>query len=254
MFGPTLSDTRPDGLEISPRGRRARRKGMERKVVRFKLKRCQQLDGAAGASEYSPMAEFTAHALTPAHWEDLVTVFGGGDGKGDCGRCWCMWWRLPRPNVVERLGKENKALFKKRVEAGPPPGLVGYDEARAAVGWVQVGPRADVSNWNASRRITAPLNPEDASDPRVWGISCFVVRAGFRRRGHFTGLLNAAIDWAQENGARALDACPVDTQERRPASGLYHGLASAFRNRGFVELARRRPDRPLMRLELTSPG
>ena len=63
-----------------------------------------------------------------------------------------------------------------------------------------------------------------------------------------------AIDWARENGARAVDACPVDTRERRPASGLYHGLAPAFRQRGFVELARRRPDRPLMRLELGSRG
>ena len=80
------------------------------------------------------------------------------------------------------------------------------------------------------------------------------MRAGFRRRGYFDGLLDSAIDWAKENGARALDACPVDTQERRPASGLYHGLASAFRKRGFVELTRRRPDRPLMRLEFALKG
>ena len=99
------------------------------------------------------------------------------------------------------------------------------------------------------RRLTAPLDPDDASDPSIWGISCFVVRAGFRRRGHFTGLLDAAINWAQENGAQALDACPVDAKERRPASGLYHGLAAAFRQRGFEELTRRRADRPLMRLE-----
>ena len=198
------------------------------------------------------MSEITTRPLTPDRWEDLVTVFGGGEGKGDCGRCWCMWWRLPRPNVVEGLGKGNKALLRKRVEAGPPPGLVGYDGQGTAVGWVQVGPRADVPNWNGSRRLTAPLDPEDASDPAVWGLSCFVVRAGYRRRGHFAGLLDAAIEWARQNGARALDACPVDTGERRPASGLYHGLASAFYKRDFVELARRRPDRPLMRLEFRS--
>ena len=76
------------------------------------------------------MAENTAHPLTPERWDDLVTVFGGGDGKGDCGRCWCMWWRLPRTRIGEGLGKGNKALFRKRVEAGPPPGLTGRVSGR----------------------------------------------------------------------------------------------------------------------------
>lgn len=197
------------------------------------------------------MARFTAHPLTPARWDDLVAVFGGGDGKGDCGRCWCMWWRLPRANIVDGLGKQNKALFQKRVRAGPPPGLVGYDDGKP-VGWVQVGPRSDVPNWNQPRRLTAPVDAEDAEDPSVWGISCFVVRAGCRQKGYFGGLLDAAIDWARQNDARVLDACPVDTEGRRPASGLYHGLAPAFRERGFVELARRRKDRPLVRLSLSA--
>jgi len=196
------------------------------------------------------MAGFTAHPLTPDRFGDLVTVFGGGNGKGDCGRCWCMWWRLPRPDVTASLGAENKALFRDRVRAGPPPGLLGYDDSGQAVGWIQVGPRADVPNWNQPRRLTAPLDANDAHDPAVWAVSCFVVRAGHRRKGYSRKLLDAAIDWARRNDARALDACPVDTRERRPASGLYHGLAAAFRERGFAELARRRPDRPFMRLEL----
>lgn len=161
-----------------------------------------------------------------------------------------MWWRVPRPDMVEGLGKGNKALFRDRVEAGPPPGLVGYEDADTPVGWVQVGPRLDVPNWNQPRRLTAPLDPADAMDASVWGISCFVVRVGFRRRGHFGALLDAAIEWAARNGARVLDACPVDAPACRPASALYHGLAEAFRERGFEELARRRPDRPLMRLAL----
>jgi len=204
--------------------------------------------------ETSLVAEFVVYPLTPDRWEDIVTVFGGGDGKGDCGRCWCMWWRLPRPDFVKGLGKRNKALFKMRVEVGPPPGLVAYDDAGEPVGWVQVGPRDDMPNWSLARRLTAPLDPDDATNPKVWGISCFVVRAGFRRRGCFTALLDAAIDWAKKNEARALDACPVVTQERRSASALYHGLASAFHNRGFIELARRRADRPLMRLDLATQG
>lgn len=196
------------------------------------------------------MAEFVTHPLTPDRFEDLVTVFGGGDGKGDCGRCWCMWWRLERADITSGLGKQNQALFKKRVKAGPPPGLLGYDAEGAPVGWVQATPRPDTPGWNKPGRLTAPLDPEDANDEKIWGINCFVVRVGHRRRGYFSGLLDAAIDWATENGAAAIDACPVEAKERRPASGLYHGLAPAFRKHGFQELARRRPDRPLMRLAL----
>lgn len=161
-----------------------------------------------------------------------------------------MWWRLPRLDLGAGVGSENKALFKARVENGPPPGLVGYDLSGAAVGWVQVGPRSDVPTWNAPRRLTAPIDPEDASNPTIWGISCFVVRAGFRRRCHFEALLDAAIDWARQNRAIALDACPVEPAGRRPATALFHGIAPAFTARGFAELARRRPDRPLMRLRL----
>lgn len=199
------------------------------------------------------MEGFEACPLTPERWEDLVTVFGGGDGKGDCGRCWCMWWRLPREAVAAEIGggsgAENKARFRAIVEAGPPPGLVGY-AAGAPVGWVQVGPRAAVPEWNMPRRLTAPTVPEDAADPTVWGVSCFVVRAGHRRQGHARALLDGAIAWAKAAGARRLDACPIDAAGRKSAGALYHGVARHFRDRGFVETARRKPDRPLMSLDL----
>ncbi|MEL6480122.1 MAG: GNAT family N-acetyltransferase [Pseudomonadota bacterium] len=204
------------------------------------------------------MEDFEAHPLTPARWEDLVTVFGGGDGKGECGRCWCMWWRLPREaGVGTTLGAggaaENKARLRAIVEAGPPPGLVGY-AAGEPVGWVQVGPRAAVPEWNAPKRLTAPTDPADAADPSVWGISCFVVRSGRRRRGHGAALLEAAIAWARAQGARRLDACPVEASEaggaKKAASALYHGVAAQFFERGFAEVARRKADRPVVSLDL----
>ena len=49
-----------------------------------------------------------------------------------------MWWRLPRQSIGEGLGKDNKALFKARVDAGPPPGLVGYDDEDTPIGWVHL--------------------------------------------------------------------------------------------------------------------
>lgn len=160
-----------------------------------------------------------------------------------------MYWRMPRRDFEASIGAETRALFRARVEAGPPPGLVAYRDGEP-VGWVQVGPRADVPGWNGSRRLTAPAPGASADDPRVWGISYFVTKAGRRRQGIATALLAGAIDWARDQGARVLDACPVEVDVKRPTTSLYHGVASTFRRVGFHEVARRRPDRPLMRLEL----
>ncbi|MEO1472152.1 MAG: GNAT family N-acetyltransferase [Pseudomonadota bacterium] len=209
---------------------------------------------------------FAAHPLTPDRWDDLATVFGASpshpDGRGECGRCWCMWWRLPRGGFTD--GRANRPLFRARVEAGPPPGLLGYEGA-TPVGWLQVGPRADVPEWNRPGRLTAPPDPADATDPAAlettWGVTCFVTRTGHRRKGVASRLLDAAIAHARGSGARALDACPVELPRdpsvgplpdarRKPAAALYHGVASVFAARGFVEVARRRPDRPLVRLTL----
>jgi GNAT superfamily N-acetyltransferase len=185
--------------------------------------------------------------LTPERWSDLEEVFGGG--RGDCGRCWCMYWRLPRPEFEASLGDKTRRLFRARVETGPPPGLVAYRDGDP-VGWVQVCPRADVPQWNGARRLTAPTADAPADDPRVWGISCFVTKAGCRRQGVASALLAGATIWARQNGARVLDACPVDAPGHRPPAALYHGIARVFREAGFREVARRRPDRPLMRLAL----
>lgn len=194
--------------------------------------------------------DFQTHPLTPDRWDDLVTVFGGGDGAGDCGRCWCMWWRRPRtggPGMGDR--RELKADFEALVRKGPPPGLVGYADG-VPVAWVQVGPRPDIPEWNRPGRLTAPLDPSDAEDASVWGTSCFVTRARHRQRGYLRPLIDASIAHARAHNARCLDACPVETQGKTAATALYHGVAQAFVERGFVELARRKSDRPLLRLEL----
>ena len=199
------------------------------------------MSGMSSVTQFKP--------LTPDRWEDVVVVFGAG--RGVCSKCWCMYWRLPRREFERSLGDTNRKLFRKRVDTGPPPGLIAYRDGEP-VGWVQVGPRADVPNWNGPRRLTAPTPDAPADDPGVWSISCFAVRTGCRQQGVATALLDGAIDWARENGARVLDGCPVDSSEQRQPISIYHGAASMFRGAGFREVVRRRHDRPLMRLEFDS--
>ncbi|MBB5517988.1 GNAT family N-acetyltransferase [Amphiplicatus metriothermophilus] len=189
---------------------------------------------------------FAVHPLTAERWADLETVFGPTGGY--CG-CWCMYWRAPRRDFENpEARKQMKARFRRRVRKGPPPGLIAYACDGEPVGWMQLTPRPDAPNWNGPRRLSAPLDPAEGDDPNVWAINCFVVRRRWRRKGVARALLGAGIDWARKNGARCIDACPVETAENKPAVSLYHGTAAMFARAGFVEIARRRGDRPLVRL------
>lgn len=162
-----------------------------------------------------------------------------------------MYWRLPRSQFEGPARKTLKNKFRAIVGKGPAPGLIAY-RAGEPVGWIQVGPRAATPNWNGKRRMSAPVVADEAADPDVWAVSCFVVPRAHRGAGVATALLAGAIEYARSKKARAIDACPVETGgEANPAS-IYHGVASMFEKAGFAEIARRRDNRPLMRLDLAS--
>ncbi len=184
--------------------------------------------------------------LTPEMWPAFERLFGK---QGACMGCWCMYWRLPRKEYDAARGADAKRLFKERVKKGPPPGVVAFigDEA---VGWLQIGPRADAPQWNTPRRLSAPVKPEDAENAAVWGATCFFVKSSARRQGVTDALLKGGIAFARENGARVIEACPMDTQGRSDPISLYVGRASVFERAGFKEIVRRKETRPLMRLML----
>lgn len=184
--------------------------------------------------------------LTLENWPGFEKLFGK---NGACMGCWCMYWRLPRKAYDQARGADAKRLFKKRVRQGPPPGVVAFagDEA---VGWLQIGPRADAPQWNTPKRVSAPLKEADAQSESVWAATCFFVKAGHRRQGVSGALLKAGIDFARQNGAKVLEACPMDTEGRSDPISLYVGRMSVFERAGFKEVARRKETRPLMRLSL----
>jgi ribosomal protein S18 acetylase RimI-like enzyme len=81
-------------------------------------------------------------------------------------------------------------------------------------------------------------------------VVCFVVPSAHRGRGVARALLRGAIEHAAAHGAVALEAYPVDEEDRSDASFLWNGVLSMFEREGFVEVARRRPERPVVRKEL----
>lgn len=160
-----------------------------------------------------------------------------------------MYWRLPRPEWEKRRGAANEQAFEHRVRMGEPPGLLALADG-VPIGWMQIGPRSDTPQWNGARRLSSPLEDGAADDARVWGITCFYVAPGWRRRGVTTALLQAGIRHATSAGARMLEACPVRSEARTSSAKLYVGTAMVFERAGFHTVAERKRDRPLMRLVL----
>jgi predicted GNAT family acetyltransferase len=184
--------------------------------------------------------------VTAERWSDFEDLFGK---QGACYGCWCTHFRLPPAARRENDRERNKDHIKARIEAGPPPGLLAFQDGKA-VGWMQIGPRADVPEFNNAGRGSAPMEPTDADDPDVWAISCFFIRNKARGQGLTHQLVEGGIDFARENGARLLEACPMDLSRDSRSIGLFVGSTRVFEKAGFQRMVERKAGRPLVRLVL----
>lgn len=185
-----------------------------------------------------PGLEVTCHPLTSERWSDLERLFGP---RGATGGCWCMWWRVSRTQFKAQKGEGNKRALHRLVDSGEVPGLLAYAE-RKAIGWCAVGPRQRYPILEHSRIL------KRVDDQPVWSVVCFFVSRPYRGRGVTTLLLRAAIEHARRHGARILEGYPIEPKaSRTPDIFAYTGLASSFRQAGFVEVLRRSETRPIMR-------
>lgn len=180
----------------------------------------------------------TVHPLTPARRADLDALF---DAKG-CGMarsCRCMYYRETASTATKDPVARHAALHAL-AERAPAVGLLAYDGA-APVGWVALAPRGDYP-----RLVRSPV-AKAIDDVPVWSLVCFVVPPARRGQGVARALLAAAVDHARGAGAPALEAYPIDKHPPGDAAWLWNGALSSYRKAGFVEVARRRPGRPVVR-------
>ncbi len=185
--------------------------------------------------------DLTFSPLTATQWPALEDLFGrAGASNG----CWCMYWRIG-PRYRERPREDNKRDLEKLARSGQPPGLLAFDGG-TAVGWCELAPRADL-DWLARGRHFRPVD-----DLPVWSVPCFYVRRTHRRQGVMGALIAAAVGVAASADAPALEAYPVDTAVPGHTRNLFLGVASVFAQRGFQVVARRQPDRPVMRKPLAA--
>jgi GNAT superfamily N-acetyltransferase len=170
-------------------------------------------------------------------WTDFEELFGP---RGACAGCWCMFWKLRGKAYEEVRGYETRQMHKSIVDSGVPTGLLAYLHGEVA-GWVAVEPRSAYERL-AHSRVLKPVDEQP-----VWSVTCFFVAKRFRRQGITVELLKAAIDHAKAQGGRIVEGYPVETTGPMPAPFIYTGTASAFKQAGFQEVARRSPTRPIFR-------
>jgi len=186
-----------------------------------------------------PMLSF--HHLTTERWADFEKLFGA---NGACGGCWCMWWKLATRDFDRMKGEANRQAQQGIVSSGTVPGILAY-AGNEPVGWCAVEPRGNYPRL-ARSRVMAPVDQAE-----VWSITCFFVNKRYRRQGLTVQLLGAVTEYVKAQGGKILEGYPVEPKDGRlPAAFAYTGLASAFSQAGFVEVARRSATRPIFRLRM----
>ncbi len=152
-----------------------------------------------------------------------------------------MWWRVTASEFDEERGEGTRKAMKDLVEKGEVPGILGYAN-NEPIGWCSLAPREKFGRLERSPVLGR------VDDTPVWSIVCFFVARDYRRLGVSKKLLEGAIEYARKQGARVLEAYPIDPKKvPYPAPSAWTGFASTFYKLGFREVLRRKDTRPIMR-------
>ena len=191
------------------------------------------------------MPEILIQPATADRFDDAEhALTGGGDGAS----CQCQWWTITNAEFNATSRDEKTELLRDELQGEVPPALIAYVDGEAA-GWVRVGPRDAQRRIARTREFAEATQPPD--DPTVWSVSCFVVRKEHRGIGLNARLLEAAVAFAHEHGARIVEGYPIDVSSgKKSSNGLFRGVLSVFESAGFREIARPKPDGAIVALDL----
>jgi GNAT superfamily N-acetyltransferase len=200
----------------------------------------------------SPQA-LTVVPANEAACEDLESVLGT---RGAAAECQCQRFKLrPKEAFAKFPVEERAARLREQTNCGRPratstSGLVAYRAGEPA-GWCAVEPRTAYAALLRVYRVPWEGRDEDKTDDSVWAITCVFARAGHRRRGVGHALVRAAVDFARERGARAVEGYPMLTTSGRDITWgeLHVGTRSMFASAGLAEVSHPTPRRVVMRID-----
>jgi len=204
-----------------------------------------------GAEAPHSAGQLTIVPANEASWDDLVAIFGTTDYPG---RCQCQHFKVPGWIWRDSTQEQRTLMLREQTACGDPSatatsGLVAYVDGEPA-GWVAVEPRTAYPKLRTSR-VPWSGRAEDKDDDGVWAVTCFAVRKGYRGRGLTYPLALAAVGFARDRGARALEAYPMITQPGKEITwGEVHvGARQVFDDAGFKQVSHPTARRVVMRVE-----
>ena len=186
---------------------------------------------------------------------DLEAVFGV---RGAAASCRCQRYKLrPRESFGGTPAAERAHRLRRQTDCGHPgsdttSGLVAYLDGEP-VGWCAVEPRTSYEGLLRVFRVPWVGREEDKADDSVWAVTCLLTRVGFRKRGVSRELARAAVDFARDRGARALEGYPITTTDVIDEE-LHVGTLGVFAAAGFAAVSRPTLRRVVMRIDFRTPG
>lgn len=193
------------------------------------------------------MADVDVRPVTPKLWPTLERFFGPA---GAYSNCWCTFFRQRSTKFSAGCrsgGAGNKEMLRRLTVDGHVPGLLAFRQGEPA-GWVSVAPREQFLRITNSP-LTRPRQTGTARlDEGVWSVVCFWAPKAQRGNAIAGIMLDAAVEHAYANGARAVEGYPVDTSAKWPGrAAIYHGTVGLFERAGFAVIRRPSPTRIVMR-------
>jgi GNAT superfamily N-acetyltransferase len=181
---------------------------------------------------------------------DLQLIFGE---RGAASVCQCQRYKLrPREAFRKFPVAERTRRLREQTRCGHPEsertsGLVAYLDGDP-VGWCAVESRNAYEGLVRNARVPWDGRNEDKTAAGVWAVTCVFTRAGFRKRGISTALVLAAVQFARERGADAIEAYPITTKDVI-SEELHVGTIGLFARAGFAEVSRPTLRRVVMRID-----
>jgi GNAT superfamily N-acetyltransferase len=150
-----------------------------------------------------------------SNWTDLEKLF---ESKGGPHNCWCMVWRNMNEGA-DRVNKgDKKESLKNYVDCEIPVGLLCYQNEEP-IGWCSIAPRESYRELSGDSTLT-----------NVWSLVCFFIKREYRQQGLTEELIKQAILYAKENGAKYVEAYPVDPDS---PSYRFMGFKPTFEKMNF---------------------
>jgi len=177
-------------------------------------------------------SDINVRPVDKTNWIDFETLF---QNKGGPNYCWCMAWRTTKEELKQNNPTSRKKYIHQRVSGNIPIGLLAYSH-NEPIGWCSVAPRESYQRLGGNEALKD-----------VWSIVCFFIRKEYRNRGLVEIFIGSAKKYAKRNGAKYLEAYPV---EKDSPSYRFMGYVQTFERNGFKFIKKAGTRRNVMCCEL----